>query len=122
MPVKKSMERIECHHEYTFTKTKIDQYDFLRYFVKDADYTDDIVYLPNSPLQEEYQLQSLEQDVREFNFYWKANETELACFQKKLPSLIITWKALNLINQVHISWEQDLINGKLYQHTPNESA
>ena len=48
-----------------------------------VDYTDDQVFLTNTPAQAESLLHSLEQAARVIGLYLNANKTEFMCFKQK---------------------------------------
>ena len=62
----------------------------------EADDTDDLTLLANTPVQAKYLLHSLKQAVGSIGLYMKINKTEFMCFKQKGP--------ISFSRQVHIPW------------------
>ena len=54
--------------------------------ITDPDYADDLALLPNTPVQAESLLHSVEQATRGIGLHVITNKTELMCLNKEEPS------------------------------------
>ena len=66
--------------------------------ITDADYTDDLVLLTNTPAQVKSLLHNLEQPARGIDLYVNANKTKLMCFKQEAISTLND-KPLKLADQ-----------------------
>ena len=77
--------------------------------IKDADYTDDIALLENSPTQAESLLHSLERAADVIDLHVNADKTEyIVCFNQSRHLHIKGWSS-ETSGQVHLSLKQCLI-------------
>ena len=53
----------------------------------DADYTDDLAFLENTPSQAESQLDILEQAARGIGLYVNSNKKEFLCFKTRMSHM-----------------------------------
>ena len=67
----------------------------------DVDYTDDLVFLTNTPAQATSLLYSLEQAARCIALYVNANKT-VHVFLNKKPFSLFKWQAYEISRPVHI--------------------
>ena len=63
-----------------------------------ADYTDNLVLLTNTPAQAESLLDSLEQPVGGIGLFMNANKIEFMSFEQDGATSILTGKTLKLVN------------------------
>ena len=64
----------------------------------DADYTDNLVLLVNTPAQVKYPQHSLEQAAENIGLYVNANKTEYLCFKQKEAISTQSGKLLKIMN------------------------
>ena len=65
----------------------------------DADYTDDLVLLTNTPAQAESLLHNLEQAVRDIRLYMNSDKTEFTCFKQEVAIFTLSGMPLKLLDQ-----------------------
>ena len=73
----------------------------------DADYSDDLALLTNTPAQDKSLLRSQEQAARGICLYVNTNKTEFMCFKQGTTSIL--WQTFKISRQVRILWQQYLI-------------
>ena len=66
--------------------------------IMDADYTDDLVLLANTPSQIKYLLHSLEQAARAIGLDMNSNKTEFMCFKPSVVISMLNDKPLKLVD------------------------
>ena len=74
---------IDLMKEYGFKLTKERSRRYPAQNVRDADYTDDIALLANTPAQAESQLHSLEREAAYIGLHVNADKTEYMCFNQR---------------------------------------
>ena len=69
----------------------------------DADFTDGLMLLTNTPVQAEYLLHSLELVARDIILYINSDKTELMCFKQDNASSTLNHKPLKLDHFTYLS-------------------
>ena len=84
----------------------------------DADYTDDIMILANTPNQAETLLHSLERAAASIGLHVNAHKTEYMCYNQTGDITTLDGTSLKLVD---LPRKQHLINQKGHRHAANES-
>ena len=107
---------VDLMKENGFKLTKERSRRYSAQTITDADYTDDITLLANTPAQDESLLHSLERTAGGIGLHVNAEETEYICFNQRGDISTLNGGPLKLEWQVHLPLKQRLINREWHQH------
>ena len=88
--------------------------------ITDADYTDDIAILANTPNQAETLLHSLEWAATGIGLHVNAHKTEYMCFNQTGDISTLEGNLSETGRQIHLPRKQCLINRKRHRHAANK--
>ena len=88
--------------------------------ITDADYTDDIAILANTPNQAETQLHSLKRVATGIDLHVNALKTEYMCFNQAGDISITRRNLSETGRQIHLPRKRCLINRNRHRHATNE--
>ena len=100
-----------------FKMTKVRSIRYPAHTITDADYTDDIALLANTPAQAETLLHCLERAAAGIGLYVNAVKTEYMSFNQRGDILTLNGSSLKL---VHLPWKQCLINREKHHHATSK--
>ena len=109
---------IDKIRENSFELTKKRSRSYPTKAITNADYTDNIVILANTPNQAETLLHSLEQAAAGIGLHVNAHKTEYMCFNQTDDISTLEGTSLKLVDK--FTYQQCLINQKRHRHAANE--
>ena len=102
--------------ENGFKLTKERSRRYLAKTITNADYANDIALLANAAAQAETLLHSLKWATAGISLHVNAHEMEYMCFNQTGDISTLNGSALKTSRQVHLPWEQCLINQDNHRH------
>ena len=89
--------------------------------ITDTDYTDDIVFLANTPAQAESQLHSLEWAAGSIGLHVNADKTECMCFNQRVDFSRLNGSPLKLVDKFTYLGNSVSSTGEWHQHAISKS-